>query len=74
MLTICWYCDYPIDVDESIEGHSEIHKDCLLELASGGSFDAFVQRAERLKREHVAAINKLTEAVARREAAILASA
>lgn len=72
-MLICWYCDYPIDVDESIEGHAEIHKDCLLELATNGAFDAFVQRAERLKREHAAAIDKLNTAVAQRETAILAT-
>jgi len=72
MLTICWYCDSPIDVDEAVEGHTEIHADCLLELSSGGSWATFLERADRQREHHTQAITRIDQVVAGRRAALLA--
>jgi len=72
-MEICWYCDYPVDVDESIEAHKEIHKDCLLELATSGGWDVFVSRCEQRRRRCEAEILLIAQIVARRESAILST-
>lgn len=74
MLIDCWYCHTPIDIDESVEGHTEIHKNCLMELVTGGAWDAFVYRAEAQKQRHRTAIAQIDNRLSEQEAAILATA
>lgn len=73
MLEICWYCDSPIDVDEAVEGQVQIHKDCLLGLATSGSWDSLVARSEQQKEQHRLAIVQIDRNLRAREITILAA-
>lgn len=73
-MEICWACGYPIDVDESIEGHAQIHKDCLLEIHTNGRWDSIVETVQRRKLQYLTAVNNLDRRLINQEAALLASA
>lgn len=74
MLELCWYCQTMIDVDEAIEGHAEIHADCLLELCSGGSWAIFIARTDNQRREYERQITRVNKTVEERRALLLSSA
>lgn len=70
----CWACHYPVDVDESTEGHSEIHKECLLELQSNGNWVNFRTRIERRKAAHLMTVARLNQLMKNEEGRLLATA
>ncbi len=70
MLNLCWLCDYPIDVDEAVEGHVEAHLDCLLDLNNWFEFKARqTARRDRL----IGQVQHLDLDMAQRKAELIAT-
>jgi hypothetical protein len=74
MMEICWYCDWPIDVDESIEGHVEIHTECLIECETGGSWAIREARWQAEQDRHRRQIVRIDRLLTEQRNAILRSA